>query len=83
MLNDQQILLAAVTDADEFPVTQNVHETAFFRGAKWANEQNAAEIAELVQALHRVLAKSPAGSQYEFWMQERQAIQDLLKKYGK
>ncbi len=49
MLTKKEIEKKAIQDAHDFPDTSvgNAHEIAFFRGAKWANEQNA----ELIENL--------------------------------
>lgn len=66
---------------EQSPQKWALERLSYYFGLNDANDQNAAEIAELVEALHRVLAKSPAGSQYPFWIEERGKIADLLKKY--
>lgn len=78
MLTEQQIFQFATS----FRAT---HETAFVTGVqygvKWANEQNAAEIAELVDALREIL-KASRFLPSNFTDVEAKARQ-ILEKYEK
>lgn len=83
-VTDEQIKEAAFKNANEFPhyFTETSHNVAFHYGATWANDQNAARIAELEAMLSKsafnldghIILLQAANQQIE---KERQRISEL------
>ncbi len=65
-------------------ITIALEKYAYLSGAQWANEQNAAEIAELIDLLGEAHAWSPAGSgNIPAWLETRVKVRKTLEKHGK
>lgn len=84
MLTRQEIFDAAQKDAHEFPALNSkdaTHEVAFIRGATCANDQNAAEILELVTALRSIIEigkRDLTNPKYDCYFD---SAKNVLKKY--
>ncbi len=92
MVTEEEIIAAAIAAYSQNGAYYPIAMRAFASGAQWANEQNAAEIAEMLEMVSRLknaldqaryLTNSEGEDYVEYYQQPISDANDMLEKYGK